>query len=72
MSKVCLAESDFGRWTLDLVLVDPTGLEPAPYGLKVRYSATRVPGQESSFNFRFQVSSCSEEQLETWNLKLET
>ena len=35
---------DFGPWTLDLVLVDPTGLEPAPYGLKVRYSATRVPG----------------------------
>ena len=26
-------------------MVDPTGLEPAPYGLKVRYSATRVPGQ---------------------------
>ena len=35
----------FGRWTLEIVLVDPTGLEPAPYRLKVRYSATRVPGQ---------------------------
>ena len=82
MSKVRLAENDFGLWTLDLglfvlvaaegveptsldyrsralplsytaedkfpvaSLVDPTGLEPAPYGLKVRYSASRVPGQQ--------------------------
>ena len=27
-------------------MVDPAGLEPAPYGLKGRFSATRVPGQD--------------------------
>jgi hypothetical protein len=26
-------------------LVDPTGLKPAPYGLKGRRSVTRAPGQ---------------------------
>jgi hypothetical protein len=40
---------------LDSVLVDPTGLEPAPYGLKVRYSATRVPGQQ---HFRSPIADC--------------
>ena len=28
-------------------LVGPTGLKPAPYGLKGRRSATRAPGQGS-------------------------
>ncbi len=64
---------DFGRWTLDRGLVDPTGLEPAPYGLKGRYSAARVPGQ-----YEFQVPSlkfkveqlCIQLRLGTWNLKL--
>ena len=63
MSKVCLAESNFGPWTLDSVLVDPTGLEPALYGLKVRYSATRAPGQQEVPGSKFQGRSI--EQLET-------
>ena len=44
---------DFGPWTLDSRLVDPTGLEPAPHGLKVRYSAARVPGQQT-----FPIANC--------------
>jgi hypothetical protein len=49
MSKVCLrlVTSDLGRWTLDIGLVDPTGLKPAPNGLKVRCSVTRAPGHKS-------------------------
>ena len=30
-------------------VVDPTGLKPAPYGLKGRRSVTRAPGQQSEF-----------------------
>jgi hypothetical protein len=36
-------------------LDDPTGLEPAPYGLKGRCSATRVPGQE---HCRLPIADC--------------
>ena len=54
-------------------MVDPTGLEPAPHGLKVRYSATRVPGQQEKFlvsSLEFRVVLPSE--LETRNSELET
>jgi hypothetical protein len=56
-----------------LNLVDPTGLKPAPYGLKGRRSVTRAPGQQASF--KFQVSSSKFDpninlKLGTWNLKL--
>jgi hypothetical protein len=37
------------------VLVDPTGLKPAPHGLKGRCSVTRAPGQEY---FRFSIADC--------------
>src|SRR5436190_21168320 len=30
-------------------VVDPTGLKPAPHGLKVRRSVTRAPGQQEKF-----------------------
>ena len=45
-SVLGLLTLDIGRWTLDLKLVDPTGLKPAPYGLKGRRSVTRAPGQD--------------------------
>ena len=48
----------FGHWTLDNCLVDPTGLKPAPYGLKGRRSVTRAPGQRLQFrvpSFGFRV-----------------
>ena len=39
-------------WNLKLEVVDPTGLKPAPHGLKGRRSVTRAPGQQhSSFEF---------------------
>ena len=36
-------------------LVDPTGLKPAPHGLKGRRSVTRAPGQEY---LRFSIADC--------------
>src|SRR5258705_5522427 len=36
MSKVCLAESDFGRWTLDLLLVAAEGIEPTSLDYRSR------------------------------------
>jgi hypothetical protein len=76
MSKVCLrpVTLDIGHWTLDIGigLVDPAGLKPAPNGLKVRCSVTRVPGQQIKFrvpSFKFQVQTSNLE-LETWNSKL--
>src|SRR5258708_25068296 len=36
-------------------VVDPTGLKPAPHGLKGRRSVTRAPGQE---DFRFPIFDC--------------
>ena len=52
-------------------LVDPTGLKPAPHGLKGRRSVTRAPGQQAEFRvwsseFRVKI------QLQTRNPKLET
>ena len=49
-------------------LVDPTGLKPAPHGLKVRCSVTRAPGQQA----KFRVSSWYAAELETRNSELET
>ena len=48
MSKVCLRPIDFGLSRLDsgLKMVDPTGLKPAPHGLKGRRSVTRAPSQQ--------------------------
>src|SRR5262249_5141633 len=54
-------------------LVDPTGLKPAPHGLKGRRSVTRAPGHQ-----KFRVSSSRFRviflfgELETANSKLET
>ncbi len=39
-------------------VVDPTGLKPAPHGLKVRCSVTRAPGQDIA-DFRFQIADWS-------------
>ena len=36
-------------------VVDPTGLKPAPHGLKGRRSVTRAPGQQ---HFRFLIADC--------------
>ncbi len=36
-------------------VVDPTGLKPAPHGLKGRCSVTRAPGQE---HFLFPIFDC--------------
>lgn len=36
-------------------LVDPTGLKPAPHGLKIRRSVTRAPSQE---HFQLPISDC--------------
>ena len=36
-------------------MVDPTGLKPAPHGLKGRRSVTRAPGQQ---HCRFQIADC--------------
>ena len=36
-------------------LVDPTGLKPAPHGLKVRCSVTRAPGQQ---HCRLPIADC--------------
>ena len=36
-------------------VVDPTGLKPAPHGLKGRRSVTRAPGQE---HFRLPIADC--------------
>ncbi len=73
-SKVGFPVSDFGHWTFDWNLVGPTGLEPALYGLKVRYSATRVPGQQqfrvSRFGFRVSFARSNNSKLETRNSKL--
>ena len=38
--------SSFILPTSSLLLVDPTGLKPAPHGLKGRRSVTRAPGQK--------------------------
>ena len=35
-------------------MVDPTGLKPAPHGLKGRRSVPRAPGQQL-FDFRFLI-----------------
>ncbi len=41
--------------SLILFLVGPTGLKPAPHGLKVRCSVARAPGQEDC---QLPISDC--------------
>ena len=41
-------------YTAKRVLVDPTGLKPAPHGLKGRCSVTRAPDQ---YDLRFKISN---------------
>src|SRR5258708_10275844 len=49
-SRTCVARLPIecsGPLSYTARLVDPTGLKPAPHGLKGRRSVTRVPGQKN-------------------------
>ena len=55
---------DVGPWTLDVELVDPTGLKPAPHGLKGRCSVTRAPDQDTAI-IKLGVKDSNQKEWET-------